>query len=243
MLYLIGLGLNLKGISLESVECLRKCSKIYLEGYTVDFPYSVEELQQVVGKSILRLNRQEVENDRLIKEAKKENIALLVYGSPLFATTHLTLINDCNKNKVKIEIIYSASVFDAVAECGLELYKFGKITSLPSWIKGKYEPDSFAEIIRENLSIKAHTLILVDIGLSFDRALEQLKISAERKNIKLEKIVVCSRLGTERKRIISFLFSKLDKIKKDKIEAPFCFIIPSKDLHFTEKEALENFEI
>ena len=38
MLYLIGLGLNEKSISLEGLEAVKKCKKVYLEGYTVDFP-------------------------------------------------------------------------------------------------------------------------------------------------------------------------------------------------------------
>ena len=39
MLYLIGLGLNEKGISLEGLEVIKKCRKVYLEEYTVNFPY------------------------------------------------------------------------------------------------------------------------------------------------------------------------------------------------------------
>jgi diphthamide biosynthesis methyltransferase len=44
MLYLIGLGLNTKGISKEGLLILEKCHKVYIEGYTVDFPYDLEEL-------------------------------------------------------------------------------------------------------------------------------------------------------------------------------------------------------
>jgi len=94
MLYLIGLGLNEKGISKQGLEALDKCKKIYLESYTVDFPYSIEELEKVIEKKIIPANREKVENLSIVEEAKKENIALLVYGSPLFATTHITLIQE-----------------------------------------------------------------------------------------------------------------------------------------------------
>jgi len=240
MLYLIGLGLNEKSLTSEALEAIKECSSVYLESYTVDFPYSIDELETEIGKKIIKLGRKEVESDFLIKESKKEDIALLVYGSPLFATTHLTLLNDARKSKLKVKVIYNASVFDAISSSGLELYKFGKITSMPKWQKN-FTPDSFMDIVKENLSIRAHSLILCDIGLSFKDALEQLKKASENKKIKLEKIVVCSSLGTSLERIFyGFADDILEKCEK-KIKNPFCIIIPS-ELHFMEKEWLEAVE-
>ncbi|KKM86908.1 hypothetical protein LCGC14_1274180 [marine sediment metagenome] len=46
MLYLIGLGLNEKGISLEGLEAVKKCEKVYLESYTAEIPYSKEDLEK-----------------------------------------------------------------------------------------------------------------------------------------------------------------------------------------------------
>jgi len=242
MLYLIGLGLNEKGISAEGLETLKKCARVYLEGYTVDFPYSIKELEKVLGKSVISLERKDVESDKLIKEAKKEDVALLVYGSPLFATTHETLILDAKKDKVESRVLYSASVFDSIASCGLQLYKFGKITSMPAW-KKNFTPDSFMHIVKENLSIKAHSLILCDIGLGIVDALHQLKIASENKKVKLGKIVICSRLGTKDSKIyydtLSNLKTRADN-EDEEIELPFCLIIPSEEMHFVEKEALEN---
>lgn len=239
MLYLIGLGLNEKGISIEGVEVVRKCKKIYLEGYTIDFPYKTDRLDNILKKKIIKLGRGEVESDNLVKEAKKEDVALLVYGSPLFATTHMTLLLDCKKAKVKTKVIYSASVFDAIAETGLQLYKFGKISSMPKWQKS-FEPDSFLEFTEENRKDRAHSLILVDIDLDFLSALEELEISCKRRGFDIENIVVCSRLGTERSNII---YGSIDRLKKAKgIKAPYCFIIPG-EMHFMEKESLERFLI
>jgi diphthine synthase len=226
MLYIIGLGLNENGISKEGLLALEKCKKIYLEGYTIAFPYKIEDLK--LGKKkkkIVKLGRSEVESDKLIREAKSTRIALLVYGSPLLATTHMSLVLDAEKAGVRVKVIYSASIFDAVAETGLQLYKFGKIASMPK------QEASFLQYVKENQSIGAHSLILVDIGLSFKEALERLK------EIK-EKIVVCSCLGTEDSKI---LYKEINELKEEKIKAPFCFILPGK-LHFIEKEALERFE-
>jgi diphthine synthase len=236
MLYIIGLGLNEKGISLEGLEKVGKCKKIYLEDYTVNFPYSAEKLEKVIGKKIISAGREFVESNELVKEAKKENIALLVYGSPLTATTHITLIQEAKKENIKYEIIYSASVLDGVAECGLQLYKFGKIASMPKWQKS-FTPDSFMEIVEENKKINSHSLILIDISLELEDAIKELEESAKNHKVKLDKIVLCSSLGTENKKIF---YGTLNELKKKKVGMPYCMIIPAK-LHFVEEEILMSF--
>jgi len=237
MLYIIGLGLNEEGISLEGKSILKKCKKIYLDNYTIEFPYSIKDLQKSIGKKPIILDREDVETNKLIKEAKRENICLLVYGSPLFATTHISLVNDCKKFKVKFKIIYSASVFDTLAETGLQLYKFGKISSMPKW-QENFKPNSFLNFVKDNKKIGAHSVLLVDLGLNFKDALEQLARASETKNLKLDKIVVCSRLGTKKGKIY---YGDLRSLKKKKLASPFCFIIPSK-MHFLEKEVLSSFK-
>lgn len=226
MLYLIGLGLNVKGISLQGLEAIKKCKKIYLENYTVDFPYELKELEKSINRKILPASREFVENkvDEFIKKAEKENIALLIYGSPLTATTHISLIHEAEKNKIKYEVIYGASIIDAMSETGLQVYKFGKIASIP-----KHEAFSFLEIIKDNEKINAHSLVLVDIDMELNNALEKLKgINKE--------IVICSQLGTESKKIF---YGKISELKGRKIKQPYCIIIPAK-LHFIEKEVLNN---
>ncbi len=200
MLYIIGLGLNVDGISKFGLQVVKRCKRVYLENYTVDFPYSEGELRETLGKKIISANREKVESLEIVDEAKKMDVALLVYGSPLTATTHISLIQEAKRLGLRYKIIYSASIFDAVAETGLQLYKFGKITSMPAW-KKSYEPDSFMEIVKENQSIKSHSLILVDIGLDFQDALHQLKQSAEKYKIKLKKVLVCQALGTKNRKI------------------------------------------
>lgn len=237
MLYLIGLGLNEKGISVEGIEVLKKCKKVYLENYTVDFPYSIEKLEKIIAKKIINADRNFVEEMKvLLNEARKENVALLVYGSPLTATTHISLIEEARKQKIECKIIYGASIFDAVAETGLQIYKFGKITSMPKWSRN-YEPTSFLEIVKENQKIDAHSLILVDIGLEIEEAIKELEESAKKEKVKIEKVIICSRLGTEDSKII---YSEIGKLKNSEIKKPYCIIIPGK-LHFVEKEVLENF--
>ena len=185
MLYIIGLGLNEKGISKEGLLAVEKCSKVYLEDYTVDFPYDIEDLK--FSKKITPIGRKDVEGNKLLKESRGQRIALLVYGSPLFATTHMSLLLDAEEQKVRTKVIYSSSILDGLAETGLQSYKFGKITSMPAW-KKSYEPDSFLEIVEDNEKIKAHSLILVDIGLSFKKAILQLQMACQNRKLDLDKI-------------------------------------------------------
>jgi len=238
MLYLIGLGLDVHGISKQGLDVVKKCKQIYLENYTVDFPYELNLLEEFLGKKIVQANREFVESLQIVDEASKKDVALLIYGSPLFATTHIALIQEAKACGVKYDVIYNASVFDAISETGLQLYKFGKISSMPAWQKEKnFTPDSFIEIVKQNLSIDAHSLILVDIGLDFEKALEQFEISAEKQKLKLGKFLVCSRLGAENSKIV---YANIEIMKRVRIKKPFCLIVPGK-LHFVEKEMLENF--
>ncbi len=236
MLYIIGLGLNYDSISSYGLEIARRCKKIYLENYTVDFPYSMQQLKDVIGKNLIPADRDFVEKFEIIDQARKCDVALLVYGSPLTATTHISLIQEAKASGIKYQIIYNASIFDAIGETGLQLYKFGKIASMPAW-KKNYEPDSFMEIVKQNLASQAHSLILVDIGLEFPEALEQLEKAAKKHDLKLKKLIICQRLGARYHKVLYRDFEEMKTFTG--IEKPYCLIFPSK-LHFVEKEFLEN---
>jgi len=238
MLYIIGLGLNVDGISKYGLETVQKCKRVYLENYTVDFPYNKEELEHVLKKKIISADRNFVEGFGIVDEAKKIDVALLVYGSPLTATTHISLIQEAKKCGIRYKVIYNASILDAVGETGLQIYKFGKIASMPKWNeKENFTPDSFMEIVQNNNSMKAHSLILIDIGLDFPDALKQLEISAKKNKIKLNKILICQALGTKHRKILYKDVSELKRLSN--VRKPYCIIIPSK-LHFIEKEVLES---
>lgn len=237
MLYLIGLGLDLKDISLKALGALEKCSKVYLEIYTTTLPYKKAQLEKIIGKKVIIAVRETVENNskEFVKEAKKKNVALLVYGDPLAATTHISLLQEAKRLKVSVKVLHNSSVFSAITETGLQLYKFGKTTSIPKWQKD-YEPAGFYNVIKDNLKINAHTLVLADIELGVHEALYELDKASKGE---IDNIIVCSRLGTEEQYII---YSKMHELLKctPKVKEPFCFIIPA-TLHFTEAEFLELF--
>jgi len=239
MLYLIGLGLNAKGISVEGMEIAKRCKRVYIENYTVDFPYPFSSIVQVLGKDVEVLNREGAEGLEFLEHARKSDVALLVYGSPLMATTHITILDEAEKSDIKTEVIHAGSVLDGVSETGLQLYKFGKVASMPAW-KESFTPDSFMEIVKDNQGIDAHSLILIDIGLDIQDALDQLEDSAKKHEIKLGRIVLCQQLGEKKQKI----FYKKFKVLKEEftgVRKPYCLIIPAKKLHHMESEYLERF--
>lgn len=231
MFYLIGLGLNEKGISLEGLELAKKCSRVYLENYTIDFPYSRKELEKALGIDVTEISREQVESEKFLNEAKKQEIALLIYGNALVATTHVSLILKCKDEKIPYKVIHAASVFDAITETGLQLYKLGKITNIT-----KHESESFFKIIEENQICGAHSLILLDIGMSVREALKKLQETAKKRNFKLREIVICSCLGTKDSLM---KYEKIGNLMKRDFKLPACLIIPG-ELHFIEKDALER---
>ena len=238
MLYLIGLGLNVKDISLRALEIIKSCDKVYVENYTNFFSYPIKEIEKIIKKKAIIADRKAVEEEKeILNNAKKKKVAMLVMGDPLAATTHMDLLLRARKLKIKTKIIHAPSVFTAIAESGLQLYKFGKTVSIAKW-RHNFRPESFYDIIKKNLNMNAHTLVLIDIGLSVNEALGYLEsIAKARDNEMLNKeIVICEKAGTDDSK---FSVGKISVLIKKKFKLPACIIIPAK-LHFMEQEALDS---
>ena len=95
----------------------------------------------------------------------------------------------------------------------------------------------FFELYKRKYFCKAHSLLLVDIDFEFSKAIEQLEKALDLEKLKLDKLVICSRIGTLDKKIYYKTFEELKKLEN--IEKPFCFIIPS-EMHFIEEEFLNS---
>ena len=239
MLYLIGLGLDLKDISLKGIEAAGKCKKVYWETYTNIYNYTQKEIEKTIKSKVIPADRKKVEDEKneILESAKKEKVALLVSGDPLAATTHVDLMIRANKEKIKVEIIHAPSVFTAIAETGLQLYKFGKTASIAKWSQS-FRPDSFYDIIKKNEAMNAHTLLLIDIGLPVAEALTYLDSIAKARDLQMleKKIIVCERLGTKEQ---NFTIGKIPVLIKLKFKLPACIIIPGK-LHFVEEDFIKG---
>jgi len=104
----------------------------------------------------------ETESDEILRDADKEDVALLVVGDPFGATTHTDIILRARALKVPTRVIHNASIMNAVGACGLQLYNFGQTVSLV-FFTDTWKPDSFYDRIKENVDLGMHTLVLLDI--------------------------------------------------------------------------------
>ena len=239
MLYLIGLGLDKKDISLKGLEIIKKCDFVYLDTYTNVFPYSIEEIEKVLGKKIIKADRKMIEEGKeIVDNAKNKKVVVLVSGDPLSATTHIELLLRAEKNKIKIQVIHGISVFNAISSIGLQLYKFGKTASIAKW-QPNFSPESFYDLIKENLNVGAHTLLLIDIGLKVNEALSYIDSIAKSRDPEMlnRDIVICEQLGTEDQKVT---VGKIEHLMKGKFSLPACIIIPG-NLHFMELEMLNRY--
>lgn len=57
-------------------------------------------------------------------------------------------------------MVHNASIMNAVGCCGLQLYHFGEMVSIPFWTD-TWRPDSFLDKIEANLHSGLHTLCLL----------------------------------------------------------------------------------
>lgn len=271
MLYLIGTGLySYENLTIEGLKAIEKSKFVYIDYYTSKLGTDISELESKLNKKIIIADRELLEqSDEILNNAKENDVSLLVIGDPIAATTHNSFRIDAMQKGIKVSIIHNASVFTAVANTGLELYKFGATCSISYPNNGVYGKVAY-NIIEKNLKNDMHTLCLMDIKINQiddkdymdyiktgvkkympDRfmipyeAIEILEILEKEENKKIidnnTKIFVCSRLGAPDEKIISGTIEELKKIKYDK--PLYCMVIPSKNMHFVEEDFYNLFNI
>lgn len=165
VLYLIGLGLgDEKDVTVRGLECIKRCSALFLEYYTSILGIDKEKLEQYYGVPVVLADRNmvETEAESIYTRALTEEIGFLVVGDPLCATTHVDLMLRAKALGIKVEVIHNTSVMGAAASCGLQLYQYGYTVSIPLF-EGEWKPDSFYERIKYNKAGGMHTLCLLDI--------------------------------------------------------------------------------
>ncbi len=251
VLYLIGIGLSdEKDISLRGKEIAGKCSKVYLEYYTSRLGCPIEKIEKAIGKKIFLADRDLVEKkaeDTLLEEARLSDVALLVIGDPMAATTHRDLLLRAHNANVKVGIVNNASIFTAVGNTGLDLYKFGRTASIV-FPEKNYHPTTAYDVIVQNKKQGLHTLCLLDIKaeekpprfMTVNEAISILLAIEKKKKKRVftpsTLVVGCARLGSN-KYIIKAGSAK-EILHVDFGNPLHCLIVPGK-LHFLEEEMLE----
>lgn len=245
-LYLIGIGLaDEKDISLKGLEAIKKCKCVYLENYTSVLQCSREELEKLYGKAVQLADRKFVEeSDVFYNQAKENDVALLIIGDPLLATTHTEILLQAKERDIPVTVIHNASILSAVGLTGLQLYKFGKTASIPLENKNIETP---YDVLQGNHANGMHTLFLLDLQdenfLTIPDAIQYLlSIEEKRKKNLITKdtlCIGCARLGSEN---IIKVGKAIELLNEDFGKPPYCLIIPG-NLHFKEEEFLQQFRI
>ena len=249
MLHLIGLGLfDEQDISLKALEALKKSDRVYAELYTNFYHGDLKKLEELCGKKITVLGRSDVEENPteiILKDAREKEIAFLVAGDPMVATTHIDLALRARKKGIKVKVIHSSSIYSAIAETGLQAYKFGKTTSIV-YPEEKYFPETPYDALKDNLEMGLHTLCLLDVKADEERYMTVaegiqtlLKIGEKRKDRVFTEDTLCvgaARLGGDS--LINYGKAR-DLMKIDFGKPPHILIVPAK-LHFMEEEALDS---
>ncbi|WP_409200740.1 diphthine synthase [Methanobrevibacter sp. DSM 116169] len=249
MFYLVGLGLfDINDISLKGLECLKNVDVIYAEFFTSNlFGSSLESIENLVGKKIKVLSRNEVEEESIfLKEAKSKNVALVTGGDPLIATTHSDFLVECARQNIPYEVIHGSSILSSgPAISGLQGYKFGKVTTIP-FPDYNYKPKSPYVVIEENLKMNLHTLVLLDIQADKDKYMtvnEGLKLLLDIKDDldykgKVTEDTLAIGIARVGSKDVSVKASKISDLINEDFGSPLhCILIPA-DLHIVEAEYL-----
>ncbi len=166
VLYIIGLGLyDEKDVTVRGLELIKSSDKIFLEAYTSVLSVGKERLEAFYGRDdIVVADRDFVEchAEDIYVPAKEGNVAFLVVGDPVCATTHSDIMLRAREEGVKVEVVHNASAMGAVGCCGLQLYNFGQTVSIP-YFDENWRPKSFYPKIKYNREGGMHTLCLLDI--------------------------------------------------------------------------------
>ncbi|OGI12409.1 diphthine synthase [Candidatus Micrarchaeota archaeon RBG_16_36_9] len=236
MLYLIGLGLHDEmDLTLKAIETAKNC-ECYIELYTSVWKGSLKNLEEMTKNNVQVLKRKDLEEnlESFIENAKKNNIALFVPGDPLAATTHMDIAYEAKRKKIPVKIIHNSSIFSAIGEVGLQLYKYGKTATIP--LSGKL--DNVKNALQVNKKLGLHTLLLLDLDMENNivmKVSEALNMLLDKKIIKeTDQIIAFSNAGGDSK----VYYDSTKGLKAKYIDNPAVLIIPGK-LHFREKDFLE----
>ncbi|ESO98898.1 hypothetical protein LOTGIDRAFT_213693 [Lottia gigantea] len=272
MLYLVGLGLgDAKDITVKGLEVVKSANRVYLEAYTSILTVGLDTLEKFYGREVKLADRDTVEqdSDEILDGADIEDVALLVVGDPLGATTHTDLILRALEKKIPYKVIHNASIMNAIGCCGLQLYNYGEAVSIVFW-EENWKPESFYDKICHNRKNGLHTLCLLDIKMkeqttenlmkgrkiyepprfmTVNQASKQLldiiqnRVKSECEKGELLKDTICvgvARVGSDAQQIVT---STLEKMVNVDLGGPLHSLVIPGNTHEIEVEMMKQFVI
>lgn len=244
MLILVGMGLwDEKDISCKGLELARKADEVYVEFYTSKLVgTNMQRIKEFIGREIKELSRSDLEEncEWIIERAKDRDVVILTPGDPMIATTHSALRLEAERRGVKVRIIHSASIINAICGLtGLHNYRFGKSATVSYPYAGRVSTTP-VKVIRQNLNIDAHTILFLDLHpkpMTINEAIEILE-KADSSILDLFAVGI-ARAGSDEPLVKC---DRLKKLKKIDFGDPLhILVVLAKTLHFMEFECLRQF--
>ncbi len=249
-LYVIGAGLAPDLITLRALNILRNVKKVFIEQYTGLLVLD-ENLKNILkDKDVQVLSRADLEDfegRKIFDSLRKGDVAILVPGDPLVATTHASIIVEAYKRGYKVEIIPGISIIpNALTMTGLMIYKIGKPVTLV-YPKEGITYDYPYDVIKDNDARNLHTVLLLELDMEKGIVMkvnEAVDILFRIENMRKEGVIRPNRMAVavaalgSKKQVICF--STLEDLRRLTInEIPQTLIITSPKLHFMEEEMLK----
>jgi diphthine synthase len=245
MLWFVGLGIGgLDALSDKARKVISESDIVYFEQFTSPMSENETKFLQQITKGQFKLAPRWIVEDgkEILESAKNNTVALLSYGDPYIATTHIELRVRAITDNIKTDTIHASSAITSlVGECGLHFYKVGKTVTIMSGI-----PSSTAYYtIFENLKLGNHTIVLLEWNQNKNFFLdpkEAIQSLLDQEKEQARKVfsgetygIVASRIGQSDQKIVAGKFSSLNQ---DFGAPPHTIIIPGM-MHFTESDALK----
>lgn len=251
MLTFIGLGLfDEQDLSLKGLEAVQSADLVYLEFYTSYLMgTTIEKMEELYRKPIIRLMREDVEqNPEWLENAKTQNVVFLTGGDTMASTTHVDLRIRAKDMGIDTRLIHGASITSAVfGLSGLQNYRFGKSVSIPfpyvSSRGNRVVTETPYDTIKFNQENGLHTLVFLDInsehgymtvqeGLALLLEVEEKRQEGVMKN----RIAVgIARAGSDDVCVKANFADNADAFE---LGGPLQILIIPGNLHFIEAEAL-----
>ena len=246
-LYFVGIGIaGADKMGPGARGAIASARRVYMERFTSPVPDAeLDEVRRIAeegGAAFKAAARWMVEDGgEILREARGGDVALVCYGDPYMATTHIELRVRAIAEGIRTQSVHAASALTGiVGECGLHQYKVGRTSTVT-----RHEASTPYDILDENVERGCHTVLLLeydqDSGTFLDprEALKGLlKIEAEARRGAATKdtfAIIASRIGRDNQGIKAGRIASL--LEADAGAPPHSIIVPG-SMHFTETDAV-----
>ncbi|MGC9071561.1 MAG: SAM-dependent methyltransferase [Acidilobus sp.] len=166
MLTIVGAGLGPGSLTPQVRKAVEEANVLIIDSYTSPFSSWIIDAVKSLGKQAMVASRESLEDksSSIISMASSFNVAVIVPGDPMVATTHASLLVEAKLKGIKVKIIPGISgPCASMSTSGLQFYRFGRKMTIPGPWRG-VGATSTAYWLLGNMCLDLHTLLLLDVS-------------------------------------------------------------------------------